>query len=473
MTGPPTVARRPFVVKPAVMRILSSPQRLLASGYVALKLRGQCDVPWQSRQKIEALRDRRLRQIVRHAARTVPYYRAWFKREGLDPRHIRGLQDLHRLPVLDRQMVRAEPEQFRSETAAPERGLAFRTSGTTGTPLQVWHDHRSVLANLAYGERERQALNQVCGGAFRPKEVYVGYETSTFKTVTAFYADRLAMPIRPRRRFVALSTPIETIVAIVNEERPDLLVGYGGWLDVFFRSVHARALALHRPRAVVYMGEALPPGGREFIETTFGIAVHSRYNAVESFKIGFTCEHRTGFHLHEDLCCIRILDDRGVDLPTGQSGRVVITNLINRATVLINYPIGDRAALAGGDCPCGRSFARLSEVEGREEDGLLLVDGRYLHPRTIWSVFKGDAGVLQYQLSQVGATHFRLALVTLDEPTFSRSRARALEQLHDLLGPQAEITVERVPESIRQSGAKFRAVLSRCGGISPREAASS
>lgn len=444
------------------------PQRLLASGYVGMKLRQQQRVPWWPRERIEALRDRRLRRLIHHAARTVPFYRQWFAHQGIDPGQIRTKKDLSRLPVLDRQYIREHPEMFRSEGIPPNRSLSFCTSGTTGTPLQVWHDHRSVLANLAYGEREHEALNRVCGGTFRPKEVYVGYETSTFKSVTAFYAESLAMPIRPRRRFVSLFTPIEDAVAIVNEEKPDLLVGYGGWLDVFFRTVHARGLPLHRPRAVLYMGEALPPGGRDFIETTFGLPVQSRYNAVESFKIGYTCECGSGFHLHEDLCCVRVLDDQNTDLPSQEIGRLVITNLINRATVLINYPIGDRAAMIGPGCPCGRRFVRLTELEGRVEDGLVLADGRYLHPRAVWSVFKGDPDVLQYQLTQLEPTRFSLALVTADDPSYAKCRDRALQDLGRLLGREAVISVERVPHWIRQPGAKFRAVLSRCGTADER-----
>ena len=163
--------------------------------------------------------------------------------------------------------------------------------------------------------RARAPAADRCGGGFRPNEIYVGYATSTFKKVTAFYAAARAAHA-PRRRFVSLR-PRATIAAIVDAERPDILVGYGGWIDLFFRTVAARGIALHPPKLVMYMAEALPPGGRAHIEDTFGIPVMSRYNAVESFKIGFYCEHRTGFHVHEDLCHVRILGDDGRDLGAG------------------------------------------------------------------------------------------------------------------------------------------------------------
>ena len=96
-----------------------------------------------------------------------------------------------------------------------------------------------------------------------------------------------------------------------------------------------------------------PHGGREFIEGTFGIPVFSRYNAMEAFKIGFFCEQRSGFHIHDDLCHVRIVGDDGQTLPPGQQGQVVISNLVNRATVLLNYRLGDVASISTARCACG------------------------------------------------------------------------------------------------------------------------
>jgi phenylacetate-CoA ligase len=314
------------------------------------------------------------------------------------------------------------------------------------------------LHNLAVGERERAPVNQLCG-SFRPKELYVGYETSTFKKVTAFYETNLLMPVRPRRRFVSLSTPPEQVVELLERERPDVLVGYGGWLDLFFRTAAARGLSFPPPKVVLYMGEALPTGGRELIEGQFGIPLLSRYNAVESFKIGFTCAERRGFHLHEDLCHLRIVRRDGTPAAVGEKGSVLLTNLVGRATVLINYPIGDIAALSPETCACGRTFALLSELDGRLEDVITLEDGSFVHPRSVWQVFKDDAHVLQYRLIQRGPRDFEVQLATLDDPAFERAIARARPTLTILLGADAAITCQRLPALDLRQGGKFRAVL--------------
>lgn len=436
-------------------------RKLTGNAIIAVNLRGQRRIPFLSRERIAALRDQRIRSMVAHAARTVPFYRDWFARAGADPREITGAADLDRLPVLDRELVRAEPRRFLSESAAARDTVAFTTSGTTGTPLEVRHDRRSLLANIAFGEREREPVIRLCGGKFRPQELYVGYQTSTFKKVQAFYAEHTRLPVRPARTFMSLLEPIEQVAARINAEHPDVLVGYGGWLDVFFRTVAARGLDIHPPPVVMYMGEALPHGGRDFIEQRFGIKVLSRYNAVEAFKIGFMCEQGVGFHLHEDLCHVRIVGPSGQSVLGGRSGEVVISNLVNRATVLLNYPIGDVATLSAPGCACGRTFMLLSELEGRVEDILPLADGRCLHPRAIWELLKGEPHILQYQLIQHEPRHFALMLVTVDDPTFQAVAARVVPSLQRMLGSDAIINAIRRNEIDRDGGGKFRAVITR------------
>ena len=79
----------------------------------------------------------------------------------------------------------------------------------------------------------------------------------------------------------------------------------------------------------------------------------------------------------------------------------MISNLVNRASVLLNYPIGDVGSIAATSrARAGARSRSLSELEGRVEDILPLADGRFVHPRAVWQVFKDDPDVLQYQLTQ-------------------------------------------------------------------------
>ena len=440
--------------------IFSYLKKIYGSTVIAANLAGQQRRPFLPREKLEVIRDRRIRKIVSYAAGKVPYYREWFKREGINPRDIKGAVDLDQLPVLNKELVRAQPRLFVAEGPASRNALSFRTSGTTGVPIEIYHDQRSLLANIAFGERERDPFIQVCGGSFRPKELYVGYQTSTFKTVTAFYKESVLFPVKPRRRLVSLLDPIEKVAEILNSERPDILVGYGGWINLFFRTAAARKIDLHLPKMVMYIGEALPHGTRDYVEKELGIPVLTRYNAVESFKIGFYCQERLGFHIHEDLCHLRVVDAQGHNLPTGETGEVVISNLVNRATVLLNYPMGDMATISSESCPCGRTFKLISELDGRTEDILALSDGRFIHPRAIWQVFKDEPEVLQYQLIQRKPELFELQIVTLSESAFPLLQQRIFIKLKDLLGVEAQINIQWRQDILQNPGQKFRVVVS-------------
>ena len=121
-----------------------------------------------------------------------------------------------------------------------------------------------------------------------------------------------------------------------------------------FRTALARGWELHRPAVVVYGGDKMSAEGRRLIEREFSIPVLSRYSAVEAFRIGFTCERSTSFHLHEDLCVVRVVD-----------GEIVVTDLTNRGMVLLNYRLGDTGQLGPAGCDCGRTSALLTELEGR------------------------------------------------------------------------------------------------------------
>ena len=49
---------------------------------------------------------------------------------------------------------------------------------------------------------------------------------------------------------------------------------------------------------------------------------------------------------------------------------MVVSNLVNRGTVLLNYRVGDLAARLPEPCGCGRALPLLSEVQGRRTEWL-------------------------------------------------------------------------------------------------------
>ena len=405
----------------------------------------------------------RLRDIVKYAAETVPYYQKLFQTMRIDPCEIRSVEDLDQLPLVDKGMVRKDPTLFVSTSQRGKESLLFVTSGTTGSPLKIWHDQYSVLANIAFGEREREVISKICGKAFGYRVVRILIPESLIKKVENFCQQRTFIPFRPERLALSISEPAEDIVEAINRFRPDVIASYGSYLETLFKTLSLRRIHISPPRVMVYGSDSMTAQGRSFIEENFGIPVLSVYNAVEAFKIGFFCEERRGFHLHEDLCHVKIIDEKGKRVVPGEKGEVVISNLVNPGTVLLNYRLGDIASISKERCSCGRNLLLLSELEGRREDTLSLPDGRFIHPSAVWGVMRKRDEVVRYQFIQHEPKRFELRLMTVNRDIYQRVVDGILSDLKDLLGGES-ITIEsEFYEELRpQEGGKFRPVLSLC-----------
>ncbi len=426
----------------------------------AASMIGQNHVPYLPQEQVWELRDKRLRGLVRYASKTVPYYRDLFRTQDIDPADFRTAEYLDRLPLLDKDTVRRNPELFLSESGHGQTAVPFVTGGTTGSPLTVFHDRRSLLRNTGFNRREKDVIRNLLGGKASWRTAAIGYQGATGDTVRRFLRQNRFGPTRSGRLRFRLSDPVESIIDALNDNRPDVISAHGSYLEALFRMVAVRGIHLHLPKVVSYRSDTMTDAGKRLIEEDFGVPVISRYNAVEDFKIGFTCEQRSGFHLHEDLTYVKIIDGDGRRVGPGETGEVVISNLVNRGTVLLNYRLGDIAALSGERCPCGRSFVMLCDLEGRVEDIVYLPDGEFMHPRLVWKVFKHRPGVLRYQLIQHALDTFELRLATLDRATFERVSGEVIVELRALLGPSAVIEAVHQAEFQPYAAGKFRPVLS-------------
>jgi phenylacetate-CoA ligase len=418
----------------------------------------QMQIPYLSRKTIALIRDARLRDTARYAAKNVPYYRNLFKTLKINPQDIRSTHDLDALPITERRSVSADPRQFVSESQPQNHLVHIMTSGSSGQPTSIYHDKDSMLANIAFGFREKAPVRQLLGKVH--KELFIFYHYGAVFKVLDFYSKNTFSPRPTRREFLSITDPLEKIIDAINRFQPDIIASFGSYLEYLFTMIDAYNIPIHVPKAVYYGSDMLTDEGKRFIQSKWGIPIFSTYQTVEAFKIGFFCERLNGFHIHEDLCDVKIVDDNGRRVQNGVTGQVVISNLVNRGTVLLNYRLGDLAVLSDEPCPCGRSFIRLIELRGRLDDNIFLSDSVTLHPRMIWGAIKKLPHVLQYQFIQHELNRFELKLVVSTNAMNEQIADKARLILHEIVGRSAVIDVAYHETLERPKGGKFSAVLS-------------
>jgi phenylacetate-CoA ligase len=157
------------------------------------------------------------------------------------------------------------------------------------------------------------------------------------------------------------------------------------------------------------------------------------------------------------------VDNNGATLEPGKTGHLVLSNLTNRATVLLNYMLGDMVTWNPSPCPCGRVLPTLARIEGRSDDWVLLPDGRRLHAMVLLEPFdSGIPGLVQVQLIQENLHSFLLRAVCTRETAWESMRQRLEAALRPIVGRQSALAIERVETIPPGPGGKVRAVISHC-----------
>lgn len=424
------------------------PARLLGSARLAAGLAVQARCAFRSPEAIQRAQSRRLSATMTHAFRSVPYYRETMRGLGLTPADFRTAADLVRLPVLERSDLQRDPERFRSDAYATNDLLELRSSGRTGEPVVVWHDLGAVIANAAHGERDRS----IWAGTLVPRagyrEAVIGVEQGSDASVQRFLRRGVALPARAdiERRYLSPYEPVAATVAALNAFRPHVVHGYGSMMDLMLAHVAATGAEFVRPSVVTTSSDELGVATRAHLERDLGVPVFSTYEAIEAFKIGFQCERRDGYHLNVDLYPLRI--DPG--------GEVIVSNLVNRATVLLNYRIGDYATLSPEPCPCGRGLPLLASLDGRRDDAFVRADGSRVLPMTLTIAFTRTPGVRQFQLEEVERLRFVARIVAAPECDRPVAAEHAETTIRRVIGAEARVRVDYADRIEPGPGGKVR-----------------
>lgn len=406
---------------------------------------------------------RRLRSAVRHAARAVPHYRELFARLDLRPDDIRTVEDLSRLPILTRRDLQRDHATLQSEEHPPDRCLPIFSGGSTGSPSAIRHNPAALFQNAAHGERERSIVARLVGRRSGWREAVIVSPLSSAQKIQGFMRDRLALPpgVEIRRAYLSILDPPEQNLRRLEKFRPDVVHGYGSYVARLFAHLEETGASFHRPRVVTYSSDGLPDSARRRITRMFGIPVLGTYQSAEALKIGFECE-AGGLHVNVDLYPVRLVDREGRTVPEWESGDVVLSNLVNRGTVLLNYRVGDRAAFRPGPCACGRTLPRLAGIQGRDDDWVFRRDGSLVHSQAVRSLFGDESEVWQFQVVQETPDRFRVAVVDAPGTDHDRLESRLVEKFVRRLGPGTEIDLSFVPAIEPPSRGKLRAFIGLC-----------
>jgi phenylacetate-CoA ligase len=158
--------------------------------------------------------------------------------------------------------------------------------------------------------------------------------------------------------------------------RPKVVLAYARSAVLFARYLRDEGLQPYRPHSIVTSAEVLEASDRRLLEEVFGCPVFNRYGCREVSVVASECEEHRGLHTMAEGLYVEVVRSPGDgQLPPGEVGTILVTDLLNFAMPLIRYRIGDMGAWEEGPCPCGRGLPRLRNVQGRVTDFVVGTDG--------------------------------------------------------------------------------------------------
>ncbi|MBT8039227.1 MAG: hypothetical protein KJN78_03200 [Gammaproteobacteria bacterium] len=430
------------------------------AGYVAAQRR----VPYLKPEQLRRLCDARARSMVDHAWRTVPFYRRAMQERGLEPRHFHGVSDLGLLPVVHGRDLADRPEHFLSSAYTPDNTLELLTSGSTGHSKRIHWDKAAVFQAHAAGLRHREVLAGFTGQRSGYRLLMVNSAGSTNSDVREFHQRHSWVPtvVDPQTVYVSPREPFEQAVQAINAHRPEVVRGFGAYLGAIYRWAWSGGYPIHLPKVICFGGEHMHEADRQLIESVYGVPVITSYQSCEAMRMAFQCKRGSGLHISADQTHIRVAGPDGHTLPDGETGRVLMSNLVNRATVLLNYDLGDRGAMSPEFCDCGRTLPMLERLEGRDNDFVILPDGQVAHGSAVLSQLYRVPGLLRLQFIQHSHRELEVKVVCNDDVDWNEMQRGLDKALTRALGPHSfAVTWRRVKRIEPGPGGKYKCMISR------------
>jgi phenylacetate-CoA ligase len=418
------------------------------------------------RGKLKELQFTRLKTTLKWAYERVPFYRKKFEEKGVNPKDIRSLEDIVKLPFTEKEDIRDNYPYGLFAVPLQTVVRIHSSSGTTGKPIVVGYTRGDINTWAELTARIASAggvtSSDVC-------QISFGYGLFTGGFGLHYGLERIGATVVPisagnTERQIMIMKDFKTTVLICTPSYAFYIAEVGEEMGVDFSSLPLR-LGL-------FGAEPWSEGMRKEIEKRLGISATDNYGLTEVMGPGVSgeCEAKEGLHVNEDHFLVEVVDPKnGEPLPPGKVGELVFTSLTKEAFPVIRYRTRDLSYLIDEPCSCGRTFVRMAKVRGRTDD-MIVVRGVNVFPSQVESVLTEIEGVephFQIVVDRERALDKMEVLVEVSEKIFPDAMRKLVEferkieeKLQAVLGVKAEVKLVE-PKTFARTAGKAKRVVDR------------
>ncbi len=415
---------------------------------------------WKQLEKTQYLPEAQLREIqwqrlkdlLLFAWKNNEFYQKRFQQAGITPNDIRHPDDMKNLPILTKADIRINTERLISRGFDTTQLQRAKTGGSTGKALDLYFTEEcSELRNACALRHDRWT-------GWEPGEPIAACwgnpELPT--TMKEKIKNQLLQPMIYLDTMRVSDASVHGFIKEWRQGRPSLLFGHAHSLYVLAQYLQDFGVTDLRPKGILSTSMMLIPSERSLIEKVFNRKVIDRYGCEEVGLISCECEKHEGMHLNIEHLFIEFLQEDDTPAPFGTPGRIVVTDLMNRAMPLIRYQVEDMGMVSDRKCSCDRGLPLMEHVSGRVADFLLRKDGSQVAGISlIENTLTYFAGIDQMQIVQNTIDQFDLMIVK--GKNFSDGTASELKKyFRSQFGDEIDVEIKFVDLLRAEKNGKFR-----------------
>jgi phenylacetate-CoA ligase len=346
-------------------------------------------------EKLQALQLKKFRRMVEWAYNNSPFYRRLYKKAGLEPGDIKALEDIQKVPKIEKGMMREvqqrDPFPYGDMMTVPlEQVTAFRqTSGTTGTPVyqadtwQDWEWWSESWCYILYAQGYRDT-----------DRVFIPFGYNIFVAFWAghYAAEKLGCEVVPGGvlNTQARILKMQELKCNAFMATPTYVLGMADTAINKLGIDPARDLNIQKITCAGEPGASIPTTKKR-MEEAWGAKVYDHIGATEIGAWSYECtEQPGGLHVNEAFFLVEIEDTETGEIINEpcKEGKMIITALDRVAKPCVRFDSKDVIRWADHPCDCGRTFRLIDGgVVGRDDD-ITKVKGVLLAPTAIEEVVR-------------------------------------------------------------------------------------
>lgn len=365
-----------------------------------------------------------------------------------------SVADLKLFPVMTKQDLIAHHDEMAIDPSVIpyQKGDLYiqKTSGSTGIPFSMPQDTRKRQRRIA----EIKAFSALDGyESHEPMaqcRVWTKWQSKTSKQA-------LRENIYPVNVLTVDDESLTNVCGLIKAKHIVAVRGYASWFTSFMNYLkrHTEMIPfLHTLKICITHSETLDERTREFFQNSIGCNICECYANEENGIFG---QQKIGSHSYELNNTGYVFEllklDSNDPAEFGELGRIVVTDLHQRAFPVIRYDTGDTGVFS--PVSPSSSLPRLEKLYGRKLDLVYDTNGKPIHPMSFNRILKNFDSIKQWQFAQTSESTYELRVVASSD--FSQSSCE--KEIEAFLGQDAQLQFvyqESIP--VLKSG-KHRSVV--------------